>query len=127
MFCMDSSDFDISHLDGLEEAERILYGELEEEQSEIRVRAGYDGAPVQHDIQDLLSPGSDRVQGVEKARDLYEFVDDFFGETQYVDWSLCGFEEYEIIETNNFEYGNYISLTVEVCESGQDGHDILRL
>jgi hypothetical protein len=123
-------DFDSSHLDGREEAKRTLYDELENgEDSEICVRAGYDQAPKQFDLQELLTPKSQRFQESESEMvdDLYEFVDDYFGETQYVDWTTLGFEDLQLREEEVFTYEDGTELTVEVYEPGSEGHDVLRL
>lgn len=123
-------DFDSSHLDGIAEETRVLYEELEDgEDTEIQLRAGYDDHPKLHDLQEMLTPKSPRFQesDSEMVEDLYEFVDDFFGETQYVDWTTVGFDEVEQRGEEFFEYDNCSELRIEVYEPGGDGHDILRL
>ncbi|TKX47619.1 hypothetical protein EXE49_17070 [Halorubrum sp. ASP121] len=128
---MGAFDFDTSHLDGIEEETRTLYEELEAEaDTEIQLRAGYDGHPRLHDLQEILTPKSPRFQETESemVSDLYEFVDNYFGETQYVDWTLGGhFEELQLRDEEVFEYSNGSELVVEVYEPGDEGHDILRL
>ncbi|EMA11562.1 hypothetical protein SAMN05443574_103296 [Haloarcula vallismortis] len=126
------NDFDSSHLDGWQEAEKVLYEELESgEDTEISLRPGYDDAPNQHDLQRLLKPEAQRFQESESeaVQDLYEFVDDYFAETQYVDWTFVedGFEDLQQREAEAFSYGDGTDLVVEVYEPGEDGHDVLRL
>lgn len=123
-------DFDSSHLDGVEDATRLLYGELESDgDTEIRLRPGYDEAPLQHDLQMLLTPDSHRFQESksEMVEDLYEFVDEYFSDSQYVDWSTNGFEELCPWEEEVFTYEDGSELTIEVYEPGAEGHDVLRL
>jgi hypothetical protein len=123
-------DFDSSHLDGIDEETRTLYDELEGDgDTEIQLRAGYDDAPLHHDLQDILTPDSPRFQesGSEMVDDLYEFVNDYFGETQYVDWTTLGFEDLQLREEEVFTYEDGTELTVEVYEPGSEGHDLLRL
>jgi len=123
-------DFDSSHLDGMEDATRVLYDELESGgDTEISVRAGYDQAPRQHDLQELLTPESPWFEDTEseKVSDLYEFVDSYFGETQYLDWTLAGFEDLQLREEEVFSYEDGSELVVEVYEPGAEGQDVLRL
>jgi len=127
---MSIDDFDSSHLDGIEDATQALYNELESgHDAEIRLRPGYDEAPLQHDLQLILNPESQRFQESESdmVEDLYGFVDEYFGDMQYVDWSMSGFEELCPWEEEVFTYDDGTELKVEVYEPGAEGHDILRL
>jgi hypothetical protein len=123
-------DFDSSHLDGLEEAENTLYNELEDNgDSRIGLRPGYDEAPNQHDLQNLLTPESERFQesDVDVIEDFHDFVDEYFGDSQYVDWNLTGFDDLCPWEQESFQYRDGSELVVEVYEPGAEGHNVLRL
>ncbi|WP_313694113.1 hypothetical protein [Halorarum halobium] len=124
------NEFDQDQMEHFEWISDELYDSLESgEDVEIRVRPGYDDAPRQYDLQRILDPRMERFQesSSEAVDDLYEFVDDFFGETQYVDWTTVAFDELEQRGEEFFEYDDGSELHIEVYEPREDGHDILRL
>jgi len=122
---MPFDDFDSSPLDGLDKSARTLDRYLRKgETSFIGVRAGYDNAPRQHDLKEVLDLREDVEGDLMPAEYLYDCIDEHFDEGDYVDWTTDGFEDLEQVEEYDYEVAD---LVVEVYEPGEDGRDILRL